>query len=238
MNYQKIYDEFILDRKNKQGQLSGYFERHHILPRSLGGDDSHNNLINLTPSDHFFAHILLSKIYGGGMFVALSLMSSSFSRSANGMTAKRWAYDYAKRGMSEYRKIQYSGKDNPFFGKTHSEQSILKIRKSRKGKMTGESHFAYGKPSKLRGIPLKEETKQKISRSKLGEKNPMYGKTMGSNPNYNGTIFLFKNKNTGEFFSGTQRELINKFSLEFRNVSAVVKGKRKSCGGWILEGAE
>jgi len=40
MNYERIYNEFILDRREKQDELclSGeYMERHHIIPRAKNG---------------------------------------------------------------------------------------------------------------------------------------------------------------------------------------------------------
>lgn len=41
---------------------------------------------------------------------------------------------------------------------------------------TGPAHHLFGKPSPLRGIPRTEETKKKLSDTKLGEKNPCFGK--------------------------------------------------------------
>lgn len=43
----------------------GYFEKHHILPKSLGGDDSEDNLVKLTAKEHIFAHKILIKITYG-----------------------------------------------------------------------------------------------------------------------------------------------------------------------------
>lgn len=77
MNYSKIYDDFIADRRKKESQLieSGeYRERHHILPRALGGGDELGNLISLTPEDHYFAHLLLAHIHGGTMWQAVKMM--------------------------------------------------------------------------------------------------------------------------------------------------------------------
>lgn len=64
MDYKKIYNEFILDRrsKEKQTEASGaYTERHHITPRCMLGSNENNNLIRLTYRDHVFAHALLLK---------------------------------------------------------------------------------------------------------------------------------------------------------------------------------
>lgn len=232
MNYKNIYDSFIKDRKKKQTKIDGYYENHHILPRSLGGDDSFENIIKLTASDHFFAHLLLSKIYGGGMSVAIFLMSVDNSASARGYKAKRWAYDYAKKAMSKAQSERYMNDGNPFYGKKHSDKTKSLISASRIGKYSGKDHHFFGKPSPSTGVPVSDHVKLKISKANTGEKNGMYGATMSKNPNYNSDVVVFRNKHCGTLFKGTQRELINTFKLEFRNVSAVVAGKRKTCGGW------
>lgn len=40
----------------------GYVERHHIVPRSLGGDDSKSNLVYLTGREHIICHVLLTRM--------------------------------------------------------------------------------------------------------------------------------------------------------------------------------
>ena len=45
MDYQKHHDLLIQKRgKKEKPKDNGYYERHHILPRSLGGNDSEENL--------------------------------------------------------------------------------------------------------------------------------------------------------------------------------------------------
>lgn len=238
MNYERIYSEFISNRKKKEKYLTGYFESHHIVPRSLGGSDEKENIIKLTASDHYFSHIILGKIYGGPMVFALFFMSEIKCRSAYGYDPGRHRYERAKLKMSAAAKIRSTGEGNSFYGKSHSEETKKRISKKKTGKMTGKDHPSFGKPSPLRGIPIKESTRTKLSRQRMGSNNPMFGKTMEKSTNYNATVFPFYNKKTGESFIGTQRELINKYSLEFRNVSAFIKGKRKSCNGWMLSGAK
>lgn len=63
MNYQRVYDAFIVDRLKKQPDDTEYYEVHHILPRSVGGADCPENLIRLRFADHLFAHQLLARIY-------------------------------------------------------------------------------------------------------------------------------------------------------------------------------
>lgn len=61
MNYRKIYDSLIERGKNRK--LEGYKESHHIIPKCLGGKDTKDNLVELTPEEHYLAHQLLVKIY-------------------------------------------------------------------------------------------------------------------------------------------------------------------------------
>ena len=62
MDYKKHYFNLISRSKNRN--LEGrYLERHHILPKCLGGTDDSPNIALLTPEEHFTAHLLLIKIY-------------------------------------------------------------------------------------------------------------------------------------------------------------------------------
>lgn len=54
----------IIERANTR-ELQGYSERHHIIPKSLGGLDSHDNLVTLTAKEHFICHLLLVKMTEG-----------------------------------------------------------------------------------------------------------------------------------------------------------------------------
>lgn len=61
MNYQKIYESLVNKRQNNPAK--GYTERHHILPRALGGSDDPTNLVVLSGREHWVAHLLLHKIH-------------------------------------------------------------------------------------------------------------------------------------------------------------------------------
>jgi hypothetical protein len=54
----------IIDRA-KVRILEGYTERHHIIPKSLGGNNSQDNLVNLTVREHYIVHHLLTKMLTG-----------------------------------------------------------------------------------------------------------------------------------------------------------------------------
>lgn len=60
MNYQKIYNSIInqaLERVNKS-----YVEKHHIIPRFMGGTDELSNIVKLSPREHYLCHVILTKI--------------------------------------------------------------------------------------------------------------------------------------------------------------------------------
>jgi hypothetical protein len=68
-----------------------------------------------------------------------------------------------------------SGKNNPFFGKHHTEKTKNIWKKSRDySYMSGENHYSITKPG----------WKEKMSEAFSGKKNPMYGKTGALNPFY------------------------------------------------------
>jgi hypothetical protein len=48
-----------MELKKKKG-----YHRHHIIPKHMGGDDSKENLIYLTPAEHALAHLELYEQYG------------------------------------------------------------------------------------------------------------------------------------------------------------------------------
>jgi len=60
MNYNNIYTRLMSSRilLNRKSKNDGMLERHHILPKSLGGTNDKSNLVYLIPREHFIAHLL------------------------------------------------------------------------------------------------------------------------------------------------------------------------------------
>ena len=54
MNYLNIYNS-IIDRA-KTRNLPGYTEKHHVVPKSIGGSDDKSNIVELTAKEHFVCH--------------------------------------------------------------------------------------------------------------------------------------------------------------------------------------
>lgn len=84
MNYKYIYKLIILNAKKRglnKKILDGYYEIHHIKPRSLGGSDTKQNLVILNPKEHIICHHLLYKAYPNNKSLTYAYkMMSGFSR--------------------------------------------------------------------------------------------------------------------------------------------------------------
>ena len=76
MNYQLIHNQII--KKAKQRISEGYTEKHHIIPKCLGGTDSEENIVKLTAKEHFIVHKLLVEIYPfeNGLRLAVWMMAN------------------------------------------------------------------------------------------------------------------------------------------------------------------
>lgn len=73
MNYQKHYD-LLMKKAQSRAKPDGYTERHHIMPRSMGGSNNKENLVDLTAREHFVAHYLWAKVHGGNQWFAIYRM--------------------------------------------------------------------------------------------------------------------------------------------------------------------
>lgn len=139
MDYKKIYNQFIADRLDKQ-DFNGYSEKHHIIPKSLGGSDLPENIIKLTASDHFFAHALLARIYKGKMVYALLQMLNFERRNSNKQVRLHYQYVRSNLTLTKEHKLKISisnigkhdnaGKNNPMYGKTHTKRVKKILSKS------------------------------------------------------------------------------------------------------------
>lgn len=92
MDYKKIYEQLINRAHNRH--LTGYVEIHHIIPRCLGGGDDSNNLVRLTPEEHYTAHLLLSKIYPDNsklIYAAHMMVTGRASNKLYGWLRRRYA---------------------------------------------------------------------------------------------------------------------------------------------------
>lgn len=123
MNYSKIYDKLIQRGKNRV--LSGYVERHHIIPRCMGGSDDVSNLVALTPEEHFVAHLLLLKIHKNSQYRFALAKSVQFLK--QGKHSKK--HGWFRREIAAAHSAHQSGKNNSQFGTMWVCNIDLKVNK-------------------------------------------------------------------------------------------------------------
>ncbi|WP_198030912.1 NUMOD3 domain-containing DNA-binding protein, partial [Cupriavidus sp. amp6] len=144
MNRQKIYDAFIADRRLKEKALlaSGdFYDRHHILPRSLGGGNEPENLICLTLIDHIRAHILLGRVHGGSQWIAVKRIFGGHKK--RGHHYSRRELERIAIGRKEARKA-IQGEGNPMFGRT-GEKHPMFGKGHLMPRLTGEKNPMFGR---------------------------------------------------------------------------------------------
>jgi hypothetical protein len=125
--------------------ISGYLEKHHIIPKSFGGSNKKSNLVKLTVREHYICHLLLTKMvtgkYRAKMVYALSLLKPKTKHNSilyenlkiegnlarSKYMSERIVSDETIRRISLGRKGKYTGCDNSFYGKTHSAESRKQI---------------------------------------------------------------------------------------------------------------
>ena len=60
--YTNWYYTIISNAKSRVLDAKTYKEKHHIVPKSFGGNNAESNLVNLTAREHFICHLLLIKM--------------------------------------------------------------------------------------------------------------------------------------------------------------------------------
>jgi hypothetical protein len=194
MNYRKIYDNIIEnsirdDRKKlKKTNLNYiYYERHHIIPKCLNGDNNEENLVLLTAKEHFVCHKLLTYIYKGNRKIACAFYRMTFDKKGKHDISSR-DYAYAKELFKSIPQKYYYDIWVEKYGKEKANEKydklikILKKPKSEehknnlKGKNKGKKHTIEQNldhnrkvSETLKGHSTSKETRQKLSESNRGK---------------------------------------------------------------------
>lgn len=156
--YTNLYFKIIKSALKNYYINDGYFEQHHILPKSLNGSDNKNNIIKLTPRQHFICHYLLTKMFDltdyryKKMIIAFNMMisgSSIMNRYINSNLYKKTKLQYANV-ISELQ----SGTKNSQFGKIWITNPLIKENKSINKTDTIPSGWFTGRCNYLKTHPM------------------------------------------------------------------------------------
>jgi hypothetical protein len=175
--YSTWYYNIISQSKSRDNNQ--YTERHHIIPKSLGGSNHIDNIAILTAREHFICHWLLVKMTSGKergkMVFALRMMKAKSSKH------RRYESNITAR-VYESIKVEYS----LFMSQTHSE----KIPWNKGIKQTPEHNKKISMA--LKGKKHTEEHRKKNSESKKGRIGTFTNRTHSQK-----TKILLRDLNTG-----------------------------------------
>lgn len=135
MNYQKIYNSIIENsKKETRNKINSYYEKHHIIPRCIGGSNKEENLALLTPKEHFICHCLLVNIYKQDVRIYIKMLQA-----LNMMKVKHKHHErYLNSKLYEkYRNKLYGqsgllkGKNHYMYGRTHTKETkkIISVKR-------------------------------------------------------------------------------------------------------------
>ena len=159
------YEEFINSILETRGRFAcgdEYHERHHIVPKCMGGGNEESNLIDLYAREHFEAHRLLAMENPDEikLICAWNMMCNS----------KNADYQITAQEYEEARKIHGKNMSKFLSGKPKSEE-VKKHMRENHADFSGINHPKYG-------THLSDEHKKKLSnfaKTRIGDKNPNYG---------------------------------------------------------------
>jgi len=217
MDYQNIYDQLIQKARNEKRvyKQEVYFERHHIIPKCLGGEGktsqwrTHPNIILLTAREHFIAHQLLCHIYptNSKLKFALWAMCNQLGKSR--------AYKVSSKLYSDMKEayIQII-KDTP---KTEEHRKALSVAK--------------------KGIPRGPFSEEHISNLKLSVVGLKKSETHKKNLSKSKSVPRFQYSLDGTFIRewNSAKEAGMSLNIDSSDITRCCRGTKKTAGGFIWD---
>lgn len=216
MTYSAVYCALISKRLNNPiTKEDCYCEQHHIIPKSEGGDNSKDNLVNLTAREHYIAHLLLAKIYNDYK-MSRAVISMRQQTKFHHREFKFNSHLFEKKRKDFARRVSkmFKGRPSPLKGKKMSMETRIKMSKSHLGQV-----------SPRKGKKVSDDTRRKISKAGFGRKHSEETKRKLSLAN-KGRVSYF----TGKHFSEEHRSKISKALVGHKSH---VLGKKKYTNGTI-----
>ena len=169
MNYHKIYESLV--ERGKTRNLECYTESHHIVPRCMGGSDDKQNLVDLTPEEHYLAHQLLVKMHPNNHSLVKAASMMIPNRPSNKM------YGWLKRRFSVAQSISQSNEGNSQYGTKWMTNGVEETKSSGgipKGWWNGRllAHRTKIKNNNIK--KQREEKKQKDLQDKIDSLRTLY----------------------------------------------------------------
>jgi hypothetical protein len=142
--YTKWYYNIV---NNRQQFPAEFGEKHHIIPKSIGGSNQKTNIVCLTAREHYICHRLLVKITAGincqKMWLALDCFTKSIQDRSGFKVNSRIVAESRKQSKKYLSSIRKGNATRPAGTYRHSEETKQKQSISAKGiakRQPGYSH--------------------------------------------------------------------------------------------------
>lgn len=127
----------VESRKSRLLKENTYTESHHIVPISERGKDVFSNLIELTPREHYIAHLLLAKIYNDQAMLNAVLAFRTRKGAGIDLRLNSRLFQALRVQMATRFSKRNAGKNNPMYGRKLKDcmtpEKYEKWRKTRTG---------------------------------------------------------------------------------------------------------
>lgn len=156
MNYHRLY--FMIVNRAARLQRTGLIEKHHVIPRCMGGANIHSPIVSMMPKEHFICHHLLTKMYPSNdklKFAFWAMCNQKNGDAPRTYKVTSITYESAKKQFKIVNSRRHTGK--------HTSEHHREV--SRKFLKEHNPHKP-GKDSYLFGIPRTDAVKKKISDTK------------------------------------------------------------------------
>jgi hypothetical protein len=160
--YTRTY--YTIIERAKSRTISGYTEKHHVIPKCLGGRNTKDNLAALTAKEHFVAHRLLTKMTEGEARTKMVYALWAMTVHTSNRTKKRHKVtgEVYERIRKEYSKIarnrpprtkEHSAKLGQYVRTVEIRKAISDARKAQTGKQTRTKETKAKMSAWQKGIP-------------------------------------------------------------------------------------
>jgi hypothetical protein len=128
MDYKKHYENLIKSRLNRKLKKGVYYERHHIIPKCLGGSDKKENIIKLTAREHYIAHWLLYRIRKHSNGLSFAFWKMNFP---NSECLEKGNYRITSRSYAEAREALSNAQRRRMTGFKVDKKHLVKWTKNK-----------------------------------------------------------------------------------------------------------
>lgn len=137
------YERLIERGRSRSISEGEYYERHHIVPKCISGTDDLENLVSLTPEEHYTAHLILCKLFpnNGKLYRAVAMMTVDSPSAPRNNKMYGWIKRKLSIHNSKRMKEWHKNNTHPMLGRKQSAEARQKIKDSFKNKPKKLAHY-------------------------------------------------------------------------------------------------